>query len=143
MREINEIHIHCADTPSDMDVTAAKIRSWHVSPPRNWSDIGYHWVIKNDGAIELGRPLQIKPASIYGHNRGAVAICLAGGRAGRGNPQLFRSDQFDSLEKLIIMLKEMFPITSIKGHSEYDKNKTCPNFRVQEWLNKRGLNGDI
>lgn len=137
MRDINEIHIHCADTPLGMVVDADRIRSWHTSPPRNWSDIGYNFVIKEDGAIELGRPVHINPASIRGHNSGAVAICLAGGRLGPIGSDLFRPVQFTSLEKLVSMLEAMFPIKSIKGHYEYDSNKTCPNFDVEKWRNER------
>ena len=26
----------------------AEIRKWHTDPPRNWDDIGYHFVITRD-----------------------------------------------------------------------------------------------
>ena len=48
--------IHCADTPEDMDIGAEKIREWHTKE-RGWDDIGYHWVIRRDGTLDPGRPI--------------------------------------------------------------------------------------
>ena len=38
-----------------MHVDAKIIDKWHKE--RGWSGIGYHYVIKRDGQIELGRPI--------------------------------------------------------------------------------------
>ena len=57
MREINKIIIHCSATVEGVNVSAATIKRWHVQG-RGWSDIGYHYVIGLDGAIEYGRPIK-------------------------------------------------------------------------------------
>ena len=59
LRKIDEIVIHCTATTGDRrgDVSADEVRSWHTSPPRNWSDIGYHFLIRRDGSLEGGRDL--------------------------------------------------------------------------------------
>lgn len=138
MRPIEEIHVHCADTPADMDVDVARIRSWHLE--RGWKDIGYNIVITNHAETQLGRPLHITPASILHHNNGALAICCAGGRAGRVNERLFADGVLEELDKILHMFVVAFPnIERIVGHYQYDPKKTCPNFDVPEFLKKNGL----
>ena len=44
-----KIVLHCSATEKGQHVTTETMRRWHTSPPRNWSDIGYHFVILNDG----------------------------------------------------------------------------------------------
>ena len=60
MRKINLIVIHCSDTYARMDIGVNEIRQWHLQ--RGFNDIGYHYVIRRDGAIEQGRPIE-KPGS--------------------------------------------------------------------------------
>ena len=60
MRKINLIVIHCSDTYARMDIGVNEIRQWHLQ--RGFNDIGYHYVIRRDGAIEQGRPIE-KPGA--------------------------------------------------------------------------------
>jgi hypothetical protein len=55
VRELTRIILHCTATPEGRDVSVEEIRGWHTSPPRNWSDIGYHYVIPLDavGTIKI------------------------------------------------------------------------------------------
>ena len=48
MRIINEIIVHCSDTPEGRNDKAEDIRRWHVNG-NGWSDIGYHYVVDLDG----------------------------------------------------------------------------------------------
>ena len=58
----NYIVVHCARTKPSMDIGATEIRKWHTDPPRNWDDIGYHFVITRDRnpIIELGRHVSVR-----------------------------------------------------------------------------------
>ena len=67
MREIKEIHIHCSATREGHAITADEIRKWHTSPPRSWSDIGYHYIVGFQ-QLEFGRPLHRMPASAKGRD---------------------------------------------------------------------------
>lgn len=135
MREINLIVVHCADTPSTMDIGVKEIREWHVRD-NGWDDIGYHFVIRFNGIIEEGRPISLPGAHVAGHNKNSIGICLVGGE--REN-RYYTQEQFASLKMILINLKQMFPQTEIKGHCELDDKKTCPNFDVQEWLKLEGI----
>ena len=70
----NRIILHCSATKEGEHITTATIRSWHTMPPRNWSDIGYHFVILNDGmgTVERGRPVWRNGA----HTKGPVNCAL-------------------------------------------------------------------
>ena len=48
------------------DVSAEVIDGWHKN--NGWAGIGYHFVIRKDGTIERGRPMDILGAHCYDHN---------------------------------------------------------------------------
>tara|TARA_R110001632_G_scaffold174521_1_gene294103 strand:+ start:521 stop:721 length:201 start_codon:yes stop_codon:yes gene_type:complete len=54
MRKIDKIIVHCSATPQFKDFDVEDIRDWHVNG-NGWSDIGYHYIIKLDGEIQVGR----------------------------------------------------------------------------------------
>ena len=60
MRQITEIIIHCSYTPASMDTSVDEIRQWHKA--RGWRDIGYHYVIRRSGHVDLGRPISLAGA---------------------------------------------------------------------------------
>ena len=132
MREIKEIHIHCSATREGQAITADTIRRWHTSDPRNWSDIGYHYIIGFQG-IEFGRPLHRSPASARGHNKHAAAICYIGGLDSNGKAKDTRTErQKELLIKIIKQLKAKYPKAKIHGHRDLspDKNK---DGKIDEW----------
>lgn len=128
MRGINKIVIHCADTPSNMDIGAAEIRIWHVND-NGWSDIGYHWVIRRNGQVEEGRPEDQAGAHVRGHNSDSIGVCLVGGKGGFN----FTRVQMAALEAKVIDLKAKYPDAEVLGHCDLDGSKTCPNFDVPQW----------
>ena len=132
MRNITKIIIHCSDTKASMDIGADEIRKWHTDPKskggRGWSDIGYHYVIRKDGLIELGRELETVGAHCYGHNTHSIGICYVGGYGGIDD----RTDaQKTALEVLVMEMKDIFPKATVHGHNEFS-DKSCPNFDVSK-----------
>jgi len=130
MREINKIVVHCSATPPDMYVDKAMIDRWHKE--RGWSGCGYHYVIKRDGQIELGRPIEKIGAHVKGHNKTSIGICYCGGVDGEMKEQDNRSDsQKESLLLLIMLLKNIFPEAVVHGHRDFS-TKFCPSFDATE-----------
>ena len=78
MREINKLIVHCTATPEFKDFTLEDVRGWHVKG-NGWSDIGYHYLIKLDGTVELGRPVKKPGAHVAGHNKDSIGIAYVGG----------------------------------------------------------------
>lgn len=127
-KDTNYIVIHCSDTPDDRDVDAATIRGWHVNDNK-WSDIGYHFVIRRNGIIELGRDIDVIGAHVKNKNSISVGLCLVGRTE-------FDPRQFDALRDLVQLLLRLYPDAKIVGHHDLDDSKTCPNFNVAEWFNE-------
>ena len=133
MRKINKIIIHCAATKPSMDIGVPEIRKWHLE--RGFSDIGYHDVIRRDGSVEEGRPMELAGAHCQGQNAHSIGICLVGGIDEKGKPENnFTEAQFKSLRRLLSMYKTQHKKATIHGHNEFNYNKACPSFNVQDWL---------
>lgn len=136
-RKIEFIAIHCSATrPSQEHIDAATIREWHMSKkPTPWSDIGYHFVIKRDGTIEQGRPLEKAGAHVYQYNAYSIGVCMVGGIDEKEKADNnFTDAQWPALESLIRALHERHPKAIIKGHRDFpDVKKDCPSFDVIPW----------
>ena len=123
MRKINEIIVHCSDSTYG-DVK--EIRRWHTM--RGFLDIGYHFLIRTDGEIEIGRMLEVIGAHCKGHNEHSIGIVLVGKKT-------FFNPQIESLRKLVKSLRLQFPdIQEVSEHNKYNRYKTCPNFDVKKAL---------
>ncbi len=51
--DIKSIAVHRSATKYTDDIGVKEIRSWYTKAPKNWSDIGYHFVICRDGTWSL------------------------------------------------------------------------------------------
>lgn len=136
MRSINEIILHCSANGPTSTIGAKEIRDYHVNV-RKWKDIGYHYVIKRDGTLEAGRPLEQAGAHATNHNQHSIGICLVGGvkKDGVTPEDNFTEAQFARLASLLRELRTKFPMASIHGHNEF-ANKACPVFSVPNFLSK-------
>jgi hypothetical protein len=142
-RAMDTIVIHCSATKENKDYTIEDIKKWHLQ--RGFKDVGYHFVIRIDGTIEIGRPLDKVGAHVANNNTGSIGICYIGGLSSNNKAKDTRTDkQKESLTKLITLLKTFIPIKEIKGHRDYSKDlnnngiiepneymKECPCFDVK------------
>lgn len=136
MRPIDLIVVHCSATGTD-DIGAAEIRAWHTAPPKKWSDIGYHYVIRRNGKMEHGRPEDQIGAHAQGFNDSSLGICLVGGVSADDKAKAefnFTRAQMASLEALLAALVVRFPNATVLGHRDLkDVKKACPSFDVRSW----------
>jgi len=131
MRELNRIMLHCSATKEGKDYSVETIRDWHVKG-RGWSDIGYHWVIRLDGSIEVGRPLEKSGAHTKGHNKDSVGVCYIGGCDADGKPKdTMNPEQEKAWRMIVLSLRTLYGDLTIHGHNEFAK-KACPSFIVKE-----------
>lgn len=138
-KETKYIAVHCSATPPSMDIGEDELRRWHKD--RGWSDIGYNIVIRRDGRIEVGRPLDHRGAHVKGFNSVALGICLIGGVDEANRPEEnFNPEQYSSLELTIQFLDRVYPGCEIRGHRDFPGvAKACPSFDVIEYCRKVGL----
>lgn len=61
---------------SDPMTTIESIHKWHLD--KGWSGVGYNYVIRGDGAIYPGRPIDKQGAHTYNYNDDSVGICVCG-----------------------------------------------------------------
>lgn len=98
-------------------------------------DIGYHFVIKRDGIVEDGRPIDVIGSHCRGVNYKSIGICLVGGVNSKKEPENnFTTEQFNSLKSLLLDIRKKYPEVEILGHNEFS-TKACPSFNVEEYIN--------
>lgn len=131
MRPIDLIILHCTATPEGRDHSAAEVDRWHRS--RGWDGIGYHYLVRPDGAVEAGRPLERPGAHCYGHNQSSVGVCYVGGLAADGKtPKDTRTPaQRSALAALVADLRRRFPGARVRGHRDFAA-KACPCFDARK-----------
>ena len=132
MRKIDKIIIHCAATPEGIEFDWTDIDKWHKR--RGWSGIGYHYVIKLDGTIQSGRPLEKIGSHAKGFNRNSIGVCYIGGIDGQRIPKDTRTpEQKKALIDLLSWLKLEYPEAEILGHCDLPKvTKDCPSFSAKD-----------
>lgn len=138
--QVQYLVIHCAATPPSADVGAKDIDRWHRE--QGYFSIGYHKVIRRNGVIEDGRPLDQPGAHARGYNHKSIGVCLVGGvAADKKTPDNnFTAEQMAALERLVRELKAQYPKARIVGHGQLPGvNKACPSFDAIGWAKERGL----
>ena len=126
LRRIDEIIIHCSYTPVSMDIGVKEIRRWHTEE-RNWSDIGYHFVQRRSGLIEVGRPIERAGAHTIGRNAHSIGICMVGGKPVFN----FTQKMITEMQSFLNKLKDQYPNAKLSGHNEHS-SKPCPKFDVRQ-----------
>jgi N-acetylmuramoyl-L-alanine amidase len=133
MRKIDKIIIHCSATPQFKDFDVEDIRDWHVNG-NGWSDVGYHYIIKLDGEIQVGRLENKIGAHVKGVNRSSIGICYIGGmdRQMKEWQDTRTKKQKESLLKVINDLLEKYPGSIVYGHKDFTTKKACPSFDAKK-----------
>ena len=114
-RYIDTIIIHHTGE-TNVDISADQIDGYHTSI--GWRCIGYHFVIRRNGDVERGRPLNDIGAHAKGRNKTSIGIALSGNTA--------TEQQLNSLYLLLQALTSEFPISSIERHHEECPGKSVP-----------------
>ena len=142
IEHIEYVVIHCSDSdvPAHDDISV--IEAWHRA--RKFNKVGYHWYIKKDGTIQVGRIFPEAGAHTKAYNDISLAICL-GGR------WEFTVAQKKSLEKLLweinTSLSSHFAafadMAYVVPHSYLTRQKPCPNFHWDRELFSVGNNRGV
>lgn len=151
-RVIDLVVVHTLATKPGANVGVDKVREWHVNE-RGWRDIGYHYVIRRSGRIELGRPIDEPGAHARGANWNSAGVALEGGLSADGVPEdNYPDEQYGGLEVLLRYLIRTYPVKEICGHRDLSPDlnddgvitpdewiKDCPCFDVSVFLKARGI----
>ena len=108
---------------TDRDVSAEEVHQWHLN--NGWAGIGYHFVIRKDGTIERGRPMDMVGAHCYQNNWHTLGVNIVGDFMTHQPTQA----QMDSAATLLAALCRYYRINpsrqTIRGHREYNATD-CP-----------------
>ena len=126
MRVITLVVVHCSAVRPDQLSSAAQIDTWHRQRGFHLG-IGYHYVVRRNGEIELGRPEWLTGAHCQNHNAHSIGVCYEGGLDIRGQPADTRTEaQKASLRQLLEDLHRRYPRALIVGHHDLNPQKSCP-----------------
>lgn len=136
-KETKYIVVHCSATQAKSDIGANEIDVMHRV--RGFDCIGYHYVIRRNGLVSLGRLPEMIGAHAYGVNQISVGVCLVGGYGEFGKfSDHFTGMQDIALANLLERLQQQYPGAQVIGHRDVpNTNKTCPNFDVALWMASR------
>ena len=124
-KSTNRIIIHHS---ASHDIPASTIHQWHVN--KGWSGIGYHYVIRENGDIQTGRPEHTLGAHAGAQgNPDSIGICLTGNLDQHKPTQA----QMDSLTWLIRGIQGRYSNRlSVIGHKDVMAT-ACPG-RFFPWV---------
>ena len=108
---------------TDRDVSAEEVHQWHKN--NGWAGIGYHFLIRKDGTIERGRPMDMLGAHCYQNNWHTIGVNIVGEFMNHEPMPV----QMSSAATLLAALCRYYRLTpsrqTIKGHREYNSTD-CP-----------------
>lgn len=116
------IVIHHTGNPTDDDLSAEQIHESHLA--QGWAGIGYHYVIRKDGTIEIGRPDWAVGSHAYGENWHTIGVHVC------GNFEIAEPTQaqIESLAYLIGWLCDEYdlqPRTDVVAHRDLMATACC------------------
>ncbi len=140
-REITEVVCHWTETPTNKNIGSEEINNLHVDQGLN--GIGYHYMIRRDGSIQRGRPVNIEGEHAINHNQRSIAVCFVGGinvpsetinlTQYISSSSLTRS-QFNSFDHFCRAFYNVWPGGQIVGHSDIDTLTNDPGFDVRAYV---------
>ena len=74
--DTSRIVIHHTGNPTDDDLSAEQLHRSHQN--LGWAGVGYHFIVRKDGSIELGRPVECVGAHAEGFNYCSIGIHVCG-----------------------------------------------------------------
>ncbi len=143
-RDITEVVVHWTAHFINQDVGAEEIHSHHKSD--GFKGIGYHYVIRKDGTIERGRPINKEGAHAKenGHNRYSIGVAFVGGYTVHSSYRLsnppygkesINDEQMKALKMLFNAFYKVWPGGQAWGHNDTDpQNKPDPGFPIPEFV---------
>lgn len=146
-RPISEMIIHWSETFTNANLTGLELQELTGAGSN-----AYHYIIKRDGSVERGIPLNENGIASENHNTYSIQICLVGGinvasgddaiNGNLGSSSITRT-QFNTLHQLFRVFFIHFPGAQALGHGDFDVTQLDPGFEVRDYVyntfNKRSL----
>lgn len=107
---------HAAGTGSVKD-----IHNWHING-NGWAGIGYHFYVRKNGEVYVGRPVDTVGAHAYGENSHTIGICFEG----NFENETMSDAQKNAGAELVAKLRKDFPtVKRVSAHRDHNST-ACP-----------------
>lgn len=109
--------------------TIEDIHQWHLE--NGWAGCGYHFLVRKDGSIYKGRPIEAIGSHCKGQNSVSIGICAEGDYM----TEIMPETQEKSIIELVQHLRSQYGQLPILGHAEAMNFETsCPgtNYPLQD-----------
>lgn len=142
-REVTEVVVHWTETHTNRNIGSEEINRYHTN--LGLDGIGYHYVIRRDGSIQRGRPVNIQGqhAPINNHDERSVGVVFVGGinaPTGTPNEENFLSSasltrsQINTFNHFCREFYKVFDGAQIVGHNDIDLIEVDPGFSVIDYV---------
>lgn len=142
-REVTEVVVHWTETHTNRNIGSEEINRYHLN--LGLDGIGYHYVIRRDGSIQRGRPVNIQGqhAPINNHDERSVGVVFVGGinvPTGTPNEENFLSSasltrsQINTFNHFCREFYKVFDGAQIVGHNDIDLIEVDPGFSVIDYV---------
>lgn len=139
-REVSEVVVHWSETYTNANLSAAQLTELTGA-----GDNAYHFIIRRDGSVERGLPLNVQGnhCDTLGHNKHSIGVCFVGGlNTSSGSKNLYevassRSitlSQYNSFYQIMRVFFQQFPGGQALGHMDIDPNQEDPGFDVRDYV---------
>lgn len=119
-----------------------QIHEWHLQRDGGtWAGIGYNFVVRKNGEVHEGRPIDASGAHTYNYNSISVGVCFEGNYE---NTSVMPSAQLQAGRELLAYLKKYYPSAQIKCHRDFQAT-ACPGkfFPLGELLNYNAVTANV
>ena len=106
--------VHHTTGPSDQ--TPKEIQAFHQGPSRGWNDVGYGYLIREDGTVYEGRGYEVQAAHSPGVNH-QPSVALIGDYSTRAPS--------DAQHRSVYALRALLDAGKLRGHRE-NTATSCP-----------------
>lgn len=126
--ETNTIVLHHAGA----DCTIEQVHQWHLA--NGWAGCGYHFLVRKDGQVYRGRPIDTIGAHAYGGNKDSIGICFEG----NFEIETMSDIQVKAGNELVNYIKSIYGDLKLKRHKEVVAT-LCPgkNFPFEQIIANR------
>jgi N-acetylmuramoyl-L-alanine amidase len=140
-KEIAGAIVHWSATFLNQNVGSAWIHDIHIRE-RDFEGVGYHLIIRRDGTLQRGRPLNRRGAHDINNNETFLGFCFIGGynatSKGAKKPfwkynssDSFTAEQWNTYDTLMSTFHKVFPSAQVNGHyATSNDGKEDPGFDV-------------
>ena len=142
-REVTEVVVHWTETHTNKNIGSEEINKYHIAAGLN--GIGYHYVIRRDGSLQRGRPVNLEGQHSPGnnHDERSIGIVFVGGinvPSETPNSENFLSaqsltrSQVNTFDHFCRATYSVMPGAQIIGHSNIDEDEFDPGFDVISYV---------